>query len=122
MSNQKTYEWPAFDLKVKQYEIWAVEWKNNPRNIRLVLIVQGNHLNDTDPVCVIVCPLSSQFTPRCWLLRMYIYVWGIGEFTILINQVYTINAQSLVKKVGELDTDQLKKLRRNLAIILGFMI
>ncbi|BDQ13306.1 hypothetical protein [Sediminibacterium sp. TEGAF015] len=65
MSNQKTYEWPAFDLKVKQYEIWAVEWKNNPRNIRLVLIVQGNHLNDTD---------------------------------------------------------QLKKLRRNLAIVLGFMI
>ena len=100
MSNQKSYEWPAFDLKVKQYEVWAVEWKNNPRNIRLVVIVQGNHLNDTDPVCVIVCPLSSQFTPRCWLLRMYIYVWGIGE----------------------LDTDQLKKFRRNLAIVLGFML
>lgn len=122
MSTQKTYLWPVYNLKVKQYEIWAVEWNNNPRNIRLVLIIQGNHLNDAEPVSYIVCPLSKQITPRCFLLRMNAYLWGIGGYTILINQVYTLNAETLVKKVGQLNEEELKKMRRNIALVMGFMI
>lgn len=122
MTTQKTYLWPVFNLKVKQYEIWEVEWNNNPRNIKLVLIIQGNHLNEATPVSYIVCPLSKEFTPRCFLLRMNIYVWGVGSYTVLINQVYTLNAETLVKKVGQLNEEELKKMRRNIALVMGFMI
>lgn len=70
----------------------------------------------------IVCPLSKQITPRCFLLRMNAYLWGKGGYTILINQVYTLNAETLVKKVGQLNEEELKKMRRNIALVMGFMI
>lgn len=39
-----------------------------------------------------------------------------------IIQVYTLNAETLVKKVGQLNEEELKKMRRNIALILGFII
>ena len=50
------------------------------------------------------------------------YVWGVGTYSILINQVYTLNAETLVKKVGELNEEELKKMRRNIALVMGFII
>lgn len=36
--------------------------------------------------------------------------------------VYALNAETLVKKVGQLNEEELKKMRRNIALILGFII
>ena len=63
MSTQKTYLWPVYNLKVKQYE------------------------------------------------KLY-----------CMPTVYTLNAETLVKKVGQLNEEELKKMRRNIALILGFII
>ena len=118
----KTYEWPNYVQVAKQYEIWAVEWRNNPQNIKLVVIVQSDYMNTKNPVSALVCPLSKMFTPRCFVLRMSTYVYDFGEFTVLIDQVTAINTEALIKNVGELDFEEKRKLRRNLALVMGFMI
>jgi len=53
---------------------------------------------------------------------MSTYVYDFGEFTVLIDQVTAINTEALIKKVGELDFEEKRKLRRNLALVMGFMI
>ncbi|MBT9485678.1 hypothetical protein [Sediminibacterium sp.] len=43
---KKAYRWPAYGKNIKQFEIWTVEWRNNPNDVKHAVIVQGNALNE----------------------------------------------------------------------------
>ena len=120
--SKKNYSFFHSKKEIKQYEIWTVEWRNNPDNIQLVVIVQSNYLNNAKHFSYIVCPLVVIGNHRFWILRLYAGVKGFGEYEILIDQITTVSGEALVEKVDELSDKQRIQLRRNLGIVLGFTI
>lgn len=119
---EKNYSSCRTNKDIKQYEIWKVEWKNNPKNIKLVVIVQTNYLNIHKHASYIVCPLVPQDVFHYWILRLRIYLSGAGRFEILVDQITTVSGQALIERVNVLPDDIRIKLRRNLCVVLGFSI
>lgn len=121
-SVEKNYSSCRTNKDIKQYEIWKVEWKNNPKNIKLVVIVQTNYLNMHKHASYLVCPLVPQDVFHYWILRLRIYLRGAGSFEILVDQITTVSGQALIERVNVLPDDIRIKLRRNLCVVLGFSI
>lgn len=121
-SVEKNYSSCRTNKDIKQYEIWKVEWRNNPKNIKLVVIVQTNYLNIHKHASYIVCPLVPQDVFHYWILRLRIYLRGAGSFEILVDQITTVSGQALIERVNVLPDDLRIKLRRNLCVVLGFSI
>lgn len=119
---EKNYSRYTSIKDIKQYEIWKVEWRNNPKNIKLVVIVQTNYLNNEKHASYIVCPLVPEDVFQYWILRIRIYVSGFRTCEILVDQITTVSGEALIERVGVLPDDILKKLRRNLCVVLGFSI
>ena len=108
---EKNYSRYTSKKDIKQYEIWKVEWRNNPKNIKLVVIVQTNYLNNEKHASYIVCPLVPEDVFQYWILRIRIYVKGFRSCEILVDQITTVSGEALIERVGELPDDILKKLR-----------
>lgn len=119
---EKNYSSCRTNKDIKQYEIWTVEWRNNPKNIKLVVIVQTNYLNNQKHASYIVCPLVPQDVFQYWILRIRFYVRGFGSREILVDQITTVSGQALIECVEILPDDLRLKLRRNLCVVLGFSI
>jgi len=119
---KKKYSFYTSKKDVRQYEIWKVEWRNNPDNIKLVVIIQTNYLNLAMHYSYIVCPLVIRDMYPFWILRLQVGVNGVGSSEILIDQIATVSGEALVEKVDELSDQQRGQLRRNLGIVLGFTI
>jgi len=120
--SKKNYSIFTSNIEIKQYEIWKVEWRNNPNNIQLVVIVQTNYLNNAKHFSYIVCPLVVRDMNRFWILRLYAGVKGFGEYEILIDQITTVSGEALLERIDVLNDDQRIQLRRNLGIVLGFTL
>ena len=119
---EKNYSSCRTNKDIKQYEIWKVEWRNNPKNIKLVVIVQTNYLNIHKHASYIVCPLVPEDVFQYWILRIRFYVRGFGSREILVDQITTVSGQALIERVNVLPDDLRIKLRRNLCVVLGFSI
>lgn len=120
---KKAYRWPAYGKNIKQFEIWTVEWRNNPNDVKHAVIVQGNALNEADPMTFLVCPLSKCYPYRKhWFLRQYIDVEDKGRYTILVDNITTISAQALLDRIDILKLEEQQRIRRNISLILGFNI
>ncbi len=119
---EKNYSSCRTNKDIKQYEIWKVEWRNNPKNIKLVVIVQTNYLNMHKHASYLVCPLVPQDVFHYWILRLRMYLRGAGSFEILVDQITTVSGQALIERVNVLPDDIRIKLRRNLCVVLGFSI
>jgi hypothetical protein len=119
---EKNYSSCRTNKNIKQYEIWKVEWRNNPKNIKLVVIVQTNYLNNHKHASYLVCPLVPEDVFHYWILRLRIYLPGAGRFEILVDQITTVSGQALIERVNVLPDDIRIKLRRNLCVVLGFSI
>src|SRR3989339_608150 len=119
---EKNYSSCRTNKDIKQYEIWKVEWRNNPKNIKLVVIVQTNYLNIHKHASYIVCPLVPEDVFHYWILRLRIYLSGAGRFEILVDQITTVSGQALIERVNVLPDDLRIKLLRNLCVVLGFSI
>ncbi|OYY99720.1 MAG: hypothetical protein B7Y37_13410 [Sphingobacteriia bacterium 28-36-52] len=120
--SKKNYSFFTSDKEIKQYEIWKVEWRNNPNNIQLVVIVQTNYLNNIKHFSYIVCPLVVKDLHRFWILRLWLNVKGFGSYEILIDQITSVSGEALLERIDELNDDQRIQLRRNLGIVLGFTL
>ena len=111
-------------MKIKQFEIWIADL--NPRmgteagKIRPVIIVQTDLLNKEHP-STIVCPITTNVKSDSEILRVHLKKLKPGlkeDCDIMIDQVRAIDNKRLLKKVGEVDSDIVDKVRENLKIVL----
>ena len=111
-------------MKIKQYEIWIADL--NPRfatetgKTRPVAIVQTDLLNKFHPSTVI-CPITINVKLDSEILRVHLSKGSAklkDDCDIMIDQIHTIDNKRLLKKIGELNPDQINLIKTNLAIIL----
>jgi len=111
-------------MKLKQYEIWIADL--NPRfgtetgKTRPVVIIQTDLLNKFHP-STIVCPITTNVRPDTEILRVHL-TKGMAKLKedcdIMIDQIRAIDNKRLLKKIGQLDKEQIELIKTNLSIVL----
>ena len=111
-------------MTIKQFEVWIADL--NPRfgtetgKTRPVVIVQTDLLNKFHP-STIICPLTTNVKSEATILRIHLPK-GTAKLKehcdIMIDQVRAIDNKRLLKKIGELNQQQIESLKINLAIVL----
>lgn len=91
---------------------------SKPGKIRPVVIIQNNLLNDQLDT-TIICPITSKTVENINYLRIGLFHDQLDKKSdILMEQVRAIEKRKLIKKLSSLNHLQIKKMKRNLAIIL----
>ncbi len=110
---------------MKQREIWFANLNptkgREQRGIRPVVIISGNAMNDHMDICI-VCPLTSKIKnyAGCVLLKKD-KLNGLKEDSEIISfQIRTIAKERLVRKLGEITSEQLKNLKMGLIEVLHY--
>lgn len=111
-------------MKIKQYDIWIADLNpsrgTEPGKTRPVVIVQTDLLNDSH-LSTIVCPVTTNIQPEVELLRVHLKKTQLDKLSdILVDQIRAIDNKRLIKKVGKLNEEQIKILKRNIGVILDF--
>jgi len=111
-------------MKIKQYDIWIADLNPSrgpePGKTRPVVIVQTDLLNDSH-LSTIVCPVTTNIQPEVELLRVHLKKTQLDKLSdILVDQIRAIDNKRLIKKVGKLNEEQIKILKRNIGVILDF--
>jgi mRNA interferase MazF len=111
-------------MKINQHEIWIADL--NPRfgteagKARPVVIVQTDFLNKFHP-STIICPVTTNVKPDAKILRVSL-VKGTSNLKedcdIMIDQIRAVDNKRLIKKIGQLNRDQINSLREKLLIVL----
>ena len=110
-------------MKLKQYDIWIADL--NPRfgtetgKTRPVVIVQTDLLNKYHP-STIICPITTNVNLDAEILRVHISKGSAKlkeDCDIMIDQVRAIDNKRLLKKIGELNQEQINFIKSNLEII-----
>lgn len=113
-------------MKIKQYEIWIADL--NPRfgtetgKTRPVVIVQTDLLNKYHP-STIICPITTNVKLNAEILRVHLTKVSAKlkeDCDIMIDQIRAIDNKRLLKKIGELNQDQIELIKTNLSIVLDF--
>jgi mRNA interferase MazF len=111
-------------MKIKQYEIWIADL--NPRfgtetgKTRPVTIVQTDLLNKFHP-STIICPITTNVKLDTEILRVHLDKGSTKlkeDCDIMIDQIRAIDNKRLLKKIGELNQEQIEFIKTNLAIVL----
>ncbi len=112
-------------MNIKQYEIWIADL--NPQigtetgKTRPVIVLQTNLLNKISHPSTIICPITTQVKKESNILRVHIKK-GIANVLencdIMIDQKRTIDNNRLIKRVGKLPNDLIKKIKENIKIVL----
>jgi mRNA interferase MazF len=108
--------------KIQQYEIWLADLHPArgpiPGKIRPVVIIQSNLYNNDLETCI-VCPITSNIVENIQYLRVQLPKDQLDKKSdVLIDQIRTIENRKLIKKLSKLNNEQIKKIKRNLQIIL----
>ena len=110
-------------MKIKQYDIWIADL--NPRfgtetgKTRPVVIVQTDLLNKYHP-STIICPITTNVKLDAEILRVHLKKGSAKlkeDCDIMIDQVRAIDNKRLLKKIGELNQEQINFIKSNLEII-----
>ncbi len=111
-------------MKINQYEIWVADL--NPRfgtetgKTRPVVIIQTDLLNKFHP-STIVCPITTNVKSDAEILRVHL-TKGLAKLKedcdIMIDQIRAIDNKRLLKKIGELNQEQIGLIKTNLSIVL----
>ena len=89
-----------------------------PSKIRPVVIVQSNLYNNESDT-TIVCPIASNIVEGINYLRVALIKEQVDkQSAILLDQLRTIENRKLIKKLSRLNFNQIKKMKRNLQIVL----
>jgi mRNA interferase MazF len=109
-------------MKIKQYDIWLADLNpsrgTEPGKTRPVVIIQTDLLNDTH-LSTIVCPTTTDVQTDINLLRLHLKKGQLDKLSdVLIDQIRAIDNKRLIKKVGNLNKDQIHKLKVNIRIVL----
>ena len=112
-------------MSIKQYEIWIADLNprigTEPGKTRPVLVIQTNLLNKIPHPSTIICPLTTNVEKGVDILRVHLKK-GMANLhencDILIDQIRSIDNKRLIKKVGDLPTDLIDKVKENIMITL----
>ena len=112
-------------MKIEQFSIWISDLNpqigTEPGKVRPVLIIQTNLLNEINHPSTIICPLTTDIINEMDTLRVHLKK---GESNlnencdILIDQIRSIDNKRLIRKVGNLKNDKIKKVIENIKIVL----
>ena len=108
--------------KLQQYDIWLADLNpargSIPGKIRPVVIIQSNILNKYS-ISTVVCPITSNVLINHELLRVFINKGQLDiDSDILVDHIRTIENKKLIKKISRLNFEQIKKIKKNLMIVL----
>lgn len=111
-------------MKIKQYQIWIADL--NPRfgtetgKTRPVIIIQTDLLNKFHP-STIICPITTNVKAGSEILRVHLKK-GMANLKedcdVMIDQIRAIDNKRLLKKIGQLDNEEVDLIRANLSIVL----
>jgi len=109
-------------MEFKQYDIWLADLNptagTEPGKTRPVVIIQTNLLNDTH-FSTLICPITSKVNQGIQLLRVHLKKGQLDmPSDILIDQIRAIDNKRFIKKLGSLNSEQSKKLKSNICIVL----
>lgn len=86
-----------------------------------LLIIQDNLLNAHSPT-TIIAPLTSKIYTKEYSTNVQLFSGQFGlkrESTILLNQIRTIDRRRVIKKIGALDSETMRKVDLAIKISLG---
>ena len=109
-------------MKIQQYDIWLANLNaakgTESGKTRPVVVVQTDLLNDVH-LSTIICPITTNVQNEADLLRVHLKKGQLDEMSdILVDQLRAIDNIRLIKKVGQLNSEQKTKLKANLRIVL----
>jgi len=109
-------------MKIKQYDIWLAELNpsrgTEPGKTRPVVIIQTNLLNDTHS-STMVCPITTNVQSEVNLLRIHLKKGQLDKLSdVLVDQIRAIDNKRFIKKVGQLNKDQIIRIKDNIRIVL----
>jgi mRNA interferase MazF len=109
-------------MKIKQYDIWLADLNpsrgTEPGKSRPVVIIQTNLLNDTH-ASTLVCPITTKVQSEVNLLRIHLKKGQLDKLSdVLVDQIRAIDNKRFIKKVGQLNKDQIIKIKDNIRIVL----
>jgi mRNA interferase MazF len=109
-------------MKIKQYDIWLADLNpsrgTEPGKTRPVVIIQTNLLNDTH-ASTMVCPITTKVQSEVNLLRIHLKKGQLDKLSdVLVDQIRAIDNKRFIKKVGQLNKDQIIKIKDNIRIVL----
>ncbi len=109
-------------MDIKQYDIWLADL--NPSlgteagKTRPVVIIQTDLLNEVH-LSTLICPITTNVKTEIKLLRVHLKKGQLDKLSdILIDQVRAIDNKRFIKKVGQLNKDQIIKIKDNIRIVL----
>src|ERR1035437_124491 len=108
---------------IKQFEIWVADLNpqigTEPGKTRPVIVVQTNLLNKTGHPSTIVCPITTNVKMDSLILRIHLKKDLANlqqDCDIMIDQIRAIDKKRLLRKVGDLPTDLIERVKENLMI------
>lgn len=109
-------------MKRKQYDIWLADLNprmgTEPGKTRPVVIIQTDLLNEVHP-STMICPVTSNINPDVQLLRVHLDCDQLDKPSdVLVDQIRAIDNSRLIQKIGVLNDDQIRTLKRNVRILL----
>ncbi len=109
-------------MKIKQYDIWLADLNpsrgTEPGKTRPVVIIQTNLLNDIHS-STIVCPITTNIHTEVYLLRVHLKKGQLDNLSdVLVDQIRAIDNKRFIKKVGQLNKDQIINIKDNIRIVL----
>jgi mRNA interferase MazF len=112
-------------MLIKQFEIWIADLNpqigTEPGKTRPVLVIQTNLLNKIPHPSTVICPLTTNIEKKTDILRVHLKK-GMANLhencDVMIDQIRSIDNKRLIKKVGDIPTDLIDKVKENIMIIL----
>lgn len=110
---------------MKQCEIWLANLNpvrgSEQKGFRPVIILSGNLLNSMMPV-IITCPLTTKIKEyKGNIVLIPDKTNGLSEISeAVIFQIRSVSKERLIKKIGQINQEQLHKLKQGLDDILRY--
>lgn len=111
-------------MKIKQFEIWIADlnpsFGTETGKTRPVVIIQTDLLNKFHP-STIVCPITTNVKLDAEILRVHLskdFAKLKENCDIMIDQIRATDNKRLLKKLGELNQEQIELIKTNLSIVL----
>jgi mRNA interferase MazF len=112
-------------MSIKQYEIWIADLNpqtgTEPGKTRPVLVIQTDLLNKLPHPSTIICPITTNIEKEADILRVHLKK-GMANLNencdIMIDQIRAVDNKRLIKKVGNLSSDLIDKIKENIMITL----
>ncbi len=112
-------------MSIKQFEIWIADLNprigTEPGKTRPVLVIQTDLLNKIPHPSTIICPITTNIEKEADILRVHLKK-GMANLQencdIMIDQLLAIDNKRLIKKVGDLPSELIDKVKENIIITL----